>query len=73
MFYVRVFCTKFWLQKLQSCVFGLYFFGANILYKKCALKTLMKLTPDLEPTCEPLLLHLKSELEKSPIRDCFIT
>jgi len=28
------FCTKFWPQKLQSCVLGLRFFGTKILYKK---------------------------------------
>ncbi len=28
------FCTKFWHQKLQSCVLGLKFFGAKIWAKK---------------------------------------
>ncbi len=32
------FCTKFWRQKLQSCVLGLKFFGAKISAKKARLK-----------------------------------
>jgi hypothetical protein len=45
-FYERVFCTKFWRQKLQSFVLALRLFGAKILYEKRARKTLMKLTAD---------------------------
>jgi len=45
------FCTKFWHQKLQSCVLGLKFFGTKISYKKQARKTLMKLTSDLRAIC----------------------
>ncbi len=29
------FSTKFWGQKLQSCVFGFKFFGVKILAEKC--------------------------------------
>jgi len=43
-FYERVFCTKFWDQKLQSCVLGLKFFGTKFLCEKGARKTLMKNT-----------------------------
>jgi len=47
-FYARVFYAKFWRQKIQSCVLGLRFFGAKILYKKRTRKTLMKLTPSVK-------------------------
>ncbi len=40
-FYACVFCTKFWRQKLQSFVLALRLFGAKILYKKLACKTLI--------------------------------
>jgi hypothetical protein len=43
-FYARVFGTKCWCLKLQSCVLDLKFFGAKILYKKHAHKMMMKLT-----------------------------
>jgi len=43
-FYARGFRTKFWCQKLQSCVLGLNLIGAKILYKKCMSKMLMQLT-----------------------------
>jgi len=29
-FYVRIFCTKLWRKKFQSCVLGLKYFGAKI-------------------------------------------
>ncbi len=45
-FYACIFCTKFWRQKLQSCVLGLKFFGTKILCKNCASKKLMKLTAE---------------------------
>jgi len=45
-FYSCVFCTKFWSQKLQSCVLGLKIFGAKILAKNVQ-KMLMKLTPQV--------------------------
>ncbi len=41
---IRVFCTKFWCQKLQSWVLGLKFSGTKILYKNRSCKLLMKLT-----------------------------
>jgi hypothetical protein len=46
MFYTRVFCTKFWRQKLQIFVLDLRLFGTKILYKKHGRKMLMKLTPE---------------------------
>jgi len=58
-FYARVFCMKFWHQKLQSCVLGLKFFGTKILYEKCAGKTLMKLTPYLV-----IELHVQQSLSQ---------
>jgi len=39
-FYARIFRAKFWLQKLQSCVLGLNFFGTKILVKKAPVKCL---------------------------------
>jgi len=47
MFYVRVFCTKFWRQKLQSWPLGIEILAPKILYKKRTHKMLMKLTPAL--------------------------
>jgi hypothetical protein len=44
MFYMRVFRTKLCRQILQSCILGLKFFGAKILYKNCICITLVKLT-----------------------------
>jgi hypothetical protein len=38
MFYTHIFCTKLFRQKLQSCVLGLKFFGAKILYKNPGVK-----------------------------------
>ncbi len=43
-FYLHIFCTKFWHQKLQKLCFGFEIFGAKISYEKCTRKTLMKLT-----------------------------
>jgi hypothetical protein len=43
MFYTPIFRTKFWQQKLQSCVLGLKFFVGKISYKKRTRKKLMKL------------------------------
>jgi len=37
-FNVRVFRTKFWRQKLQSCVLGLKFFGTKFLTKNAPVK-----------------------------------
>ncbi len=36
MIYAGIFLMKFRREKLQSCVLGLKFFGAKILYEKCA-------------------------------------
>jgi len=49
MFYACIFCTKFWHQKLQSCVLGLKCFVAKIMYEKQTCKMLMKLTPGVLP------------------------
>ncbi len=43
-FYHRVFCMKFWHQKISNPKQSFVNFGAKILYKKCMRKTLMKLT-----------------------------
>jgi len=40
MFYARIFRTKFWRQKLQSCAKNV------LLYEKRTHKKLIKLTPD---------------------------
>ncbi len=54
--YECVFHTKFWCQKLQSCVLGLNFFGAKISYEKFVHKTLMKYTAGGNPIKETLNL-----------------
>ncbi len=52
------FCTKFWSQKLQTCVLGLIFFGAKILHKKHAHKMLMKLTQGLNIPSQDMTLNI---------------
>jgi len=43
-FYARVFCTIFFGAKISNPKASFVVFGTKILYKKCACKTLMKLT-----------------------------
>jgi len=45
-FHVRILRTKFWRQKLQSCVLGLKFLAPKISYEKRVRKTLMRLTAE---------------------------
>ncbi len=65
-FYASDFHTKFWRQKYQSCVLGLKFFGAKILYEKHVSKTLMKLTAARKTMTK--LTHNETEMVRKKCR-----